>query len=305
MKFKEDFIARFKILLGNELEEFLEYSKRFLRTSIRINTLKINIDECKRRLIDKGWRIEQVPWCESGFYVYNAPSDIGNTIEHCLGYYYVQEAASMIPVETIDECEYVKILDLCASPGSKTTQIAQKFRESVIVANDVRIDRIKILSSNLQRCGVINTIVTMEKGERFHEHGIKFDLVFVDPSCSSEGAIRKNFKIMEMWNVFSIKKFSKLQKKLIESGFNCLNKNGTLVYSTCTLAPEENEEVVDYLLNRYENASVERINLKIKSRPGIEEWENKKYNDEVKKCMRIYPQDNDTEGFFVAKIKKL
>jgi NOL1/NOP2/sun family putative RNA methylase len=305
MKFKEDFVNRFKEILGDELPIFLEYTEKFLRESIRVNTLKISIDEFKERAIKKGWVLETIPWCEQGFFVYNAPPDIGNTIEHTLGYYYVQEAASMIPVETIGNGDFEKILDLCASPGSKTTQIANRFKDCVIIANDVKLDRIKILSSNLQRCGVRNTIVTIEKGEKFYQHNIKFDVVLVDPSCSSEGAIRKNLRIMEMWNIYSIKKLSKIQKRLIESGFNCLNENGILIYSTCTLAPEENEEVVDHLLKKYENASIEKINLNIKYREGIVEWNKKKYSEEVRKCMRIYPHDNDTEGFFVAKIRKI
>jgi 16S rRNA C967 or C1407 C5-methylase (RsmB/RsmF family) len=141
-------------------------------------------------------------------------------------------------------------------------------------------------------------------GQWFKRSGIEFDRVLVDAPCSGTGTIRKSLKTIGMWNPDMIRRLSITQKQLIETGFNLLKENGTLVYSTCSLEPEEDEAVVDFLLNKYENVKLEEIKLNLKKSPAILEFEDKKYSDEVKKCLRIWPQDNDTEGFFVAKIRK-
>ena len=128
--------------------------------------------------------------------------------------------------------------------------------------------------------------------------------MLVDAPCSGTGTIRKSLKTINIWNPDMVRRLAITQRQLIETGFNLLKSNGTLVYSTCSLEPEENEEVVNYLINKYENAKLEEIELNIKKSPAILEFEDKKYSEEVKKCLRIWPQDNDTEGFFVAKIRK-
>src|SRR3990167_6560517 len=169
--------------------------------------------------------------------------------------------------------------------------------EGILIANDYTIERMKPLSINLQRCGVSNAIITLMEGQRFKKSGIEFDKVLVDAPCSGTGTIRKSLKTIYMWNPDMIRRLSITQKQLIETGFNLLKENGTLVYSTCSLEPEENEEVVDFLLKKYENARLEGIRLNIKKSSAILEFENKNYSEELKKCLRIWPQDNDTEGF--------
>jgi tRNA (cytosine49-C5)-methyltransferase len=307
IKFKEKFIERYSKLTG--WEEFQKTSLSFLRRSIRVNTLKISVDDLKKRL-EGNWNLEPIPWCEEGFWIEHKKKerrDIGNLVEHPLGYFYTQEAASMIPPLVLEPKEHELILDIAASPGSKTTQIAQYMNnKGILIANDYTTLRMKPLSINLQRCGVNNAIITLMKGQWFHNAGIKFDKILVDAPCSGTGTIRKSLKTLRIWNPNMIKRLSITQKQLIETAFNILKRDGTLVYSTCSLEPEENEAVVDFLLNKYENAKLESINLKnIKKSEPILNFENQKYNEEIKKCLRIWPQDNDTEGFFVAKIKKL
>ncbi|MCW1303677.1 MAG: RsmB/NOP family class I SAM-dependent RNA methyltransferase [Candidatus Parvarchaeota archaeon] len=301
---KDEFLNRIRLLMGEEMDVFIEYCRKPLPTTIRVNTIKISKNELLRKLGAR-YTLEPIPWYADAFIVRDGFS-LGNTLEHVLGYFYIQEAASMIPPLILAPKENEWVLDLCAAPGSKATQIAQLMRNTgLLIANDVRIDRIKPLVANLQRCGVTNCIVTMMDGNLFREVRLSFDKVLVDAPCSSEGAIRKDFKIAKMWNPKMILKLSRLQKKLIATGFMRLKEGGRLVYSTCTLAPEENEEVVDFLLKKYENAEIEKIGLKgLKFREGIVEWKGKRYDDEVRHCMRIYPQDNDTEGFFVASIIK-
>ena len=304
--FKEKFIERYSKL--TDWEDFKQCSLSFLNRSIRVNTLKITIKELKERL-EKNWNLEQIPWCKEGFWIEHAKKerrDIGNLIEHSLGYFYTQEAASMIPPIVLEPKPHEIILDIAASPGSKATQIAQYMQnKGILIANDYTYERMKPLSINLQRCGVTNTVITLMEGQWFKKSGIEFDRILVDAPCSGTGTIRKSLKTIGIWNPDMIRRLSITQKQLIETGFNLLKENGTLVYSTCSLEPEENEEVVDFLINKYENARLEEIKLNIKRSDAILEFENKEYNKEIKKCLRIWPQDNDTEGFFVAKIKKV
>jgi NOL1/NOP2/sun family putative RNA methylase len=272
-----------------------------------VNTLKISVKELKERL-EKNWTLEQTPWCKEGFWIEHGKKerrDIGNLMEHTLGYFYLQEAASMMPPVVLDPKPEEIVLDIAASPGSKTTQIAQYMEnKGILIANDYTYERMKPLCINLQRCGVTNAIVTLMEGQRFKRSGIEFDRVLVDAPCSGTGTIRKSLKTIGIWNPDMIKRLSITQKQLIETGFNLLKEHGTMVYSTCSLEPEEDESVVDFLINKYENAKLQEIKLNLKRSDAVLEFDGKKYNDEIKKCLRIWPQDNDSEGFFVAKIKK-
>ena len=306
IEFKERFIERYEKLTN--FKEFKKYSLSFLRRSIRVNTIKISINDLKKRL-EKNWALEQIPWCNEGFYIEHIKKerrDIGNLIEHPLGYFYTQEAASMIPPIVLEPKENDIVLDMAASPGSKTTQLASIMKnKGLLIANDYTTKRIKPLSLNIQRCGITNCIITLMQGQWFKKSNIEFDKILVDAPCSGTGTIRKSLKTLRIWNPNMVKRLSITQKQLIETAFNILKQNGTLVYSTCSLEPEENEAVVDFLLNKYENAELEEIRLSnIKRSEPILEFENNKYNGEIKKCLRIWPQDNDTEGFFVAKIIK-
>ncbi len=304
IEFKEKFIERYSKLTDFEL--FKKYSLSFLRRSIRVNTLKIEVDELKKRL-EKNWVLEQIPWCKEGFYIEHIKKerrDIGNLIEHSLGYFYTQEAASMIPPIVLEPKENEIVLDMAASPGSKTTQISALMKnKGLLVANDYTIERMKPLTINIQRCGITNCIITLMQGQWFKN--LEFDKILLDAPCSGTGTIRKSLKTLRIWNPNMVKRLAGTQKQLIEAAFKNLKQNGTLVYSTCSLEPEENENVVDFLINKYENAQIEEIKLKnIKRSDPVLEFEKQKYSEEVKKCLRIWPQDNDSEGFFVAKIKK-
>lgn len=282
-------------------DEFYEYMVKPLRTSIRINTLKIDVEDVVERLSEE-FELQKVPWCEEGFFIDS--ENLGNTIEHQLGLIFVQEASSMIPAVVMDVEPETIVLDMAASPGAKTTQIAQYMEnEGCIIANDVKVGRINILISNLQRCGVLIAKVTMKDGRFFKRYPNTFDAVLLDAPCSNIGMIRKNFKYLKLWKYKDVLGYSKLQKSLILAAYTALKPGGVLVYSTCTLDPLENEEVVDYLLSNTD-AEVERIGINVKSHKPILEFDGKEYNEEIKKCLRIHPQDNDSEGFFVAKIVK-
>lgn len=311
---KEKFIERMQNLLGKEeAKAFFEISYTPTPNSIRVNTLKISIEELKKRLEDYGWKIKQ-PFKEFPEVITIdsklSAGELGKTREHLLGYYYVQEISSMLPMLVLRPRSGETILDLCASPGSKTTQAAAMMENSgTIIANEVSMGRVGILTSNLERCGVTNVIVTRKEGvalcnKILKNSKVRFDKILVDAPCSGEGTLRKSPKTFSMWNENMIKKIAATQRRLAEAAIRLLKINGEMIYSTCTLAPEENEEIVNYLLEKFD-IEIESINLPLKYRKGICSWEGKDYSKEVEKCLRLYPQDNDTDGFFVARIKKL
>ena len=299
------FEQRMKKLLEEkeDYEKFSEIIHKKPLNYIRANTIKISPEELKERL-EKKWEIEQLfPEHPEIVLVKSQllPGEIGKSEEHLLGYYYVQELSSMMPILALQPNPNEVILDLCASPGSKTTQITAKMNNTgTIIANDKDIGRISILNANLERIGMPGDILS----KKLEKLNFKFDKILVDAPCSGEGNLRSNPETFIMWNINMIKKLSGLQKKLLCSVIPLLKPQGELIYSTCTHAPEENEEVVDFALNQFPDLELENINLPIKCREGITKWENKIFLNELKKCARIYPQDNNTEGFFIAKMRK-
>ncbi|MFP4111815.1 MAG: NOL1/NOP2/sun family putative RNA methylase [Candidatus Woesearchaeota archaeon] len=308
IKIKESFEKRYREILKDEYDEFIRYSLSFLRQSIRVNTLKANVDETRKRIEKKGFSLEPIPWCKEGFWIYGERKDIGNLLEHSLGYIYVQEAMSMVPPVVLEPKPGENILDLCAAPGSKTTQIAQYMEnKGVLVANDITPVRARPLGINVQRCGIQNIMLTLTRGQeltkRFPEG--YFDKILVDAPCSGTGTIRKSLKTLWQTSEGFVKKMAREQKKLVSSAFRVLKKGGTMVYSTCTLEPSEDEETISYLLDNFDCKTEKILLPKLKSAEPITEWNNKKFNDGVKNCLRVYPHQNDTEGFFVCKIVKL
>jgi len=303
---KENFKERYSKL--TDWDVFVDYSLRYLRRSIRINTLKTNVDMIKDSLKDR-WNLMQVPWYREGFWIDHKGKgkeyrrDIGNIPEHSLGMFFIQEAASMIPPLVLGPRPGEKILDLCASPGAKTTQIAAMMQnKGVLVANDYRIDRIKAMGLNIQRMGITNCIQTMMEGRFFRD--MEFDRILVDAPCSGTGTIRKSLKTIRIWNPNMVRRIAGTQRQLMDTAFNILKPGGTMVYSTCTLEPEENEGNVSWFLDKHGDTELQDIRLNgLKRSEPVLEFEGKTYKKEVKKCLRIWPQDNDTEGFFVAKIK--
>jgi len=311
---KPAFEKRMKELLPSsaDFSRFSEVIHVEPRSFIRCNTLKISPEDLAKRL-SKKWSVSQpFPKHEEIMVVESdlGPGELGNAIEHILGYYYIQEISSMLPVLALDPNPGEFVLDLFAAPGSKTTQMAAKMEnQGTIIANELKLDRVKILSSNLERTGVSNTIVTRHDAISFcsklsNKTQIKFDKILLDVPCSGEGTLRTSARTFKMWNPKMIKKLSRMQKKFFAFAIKLLKPGGTLVYSTCTHAPEENEEIVNFALKNFP-VKVEEITLPLKCRPGITEWQDKTFSQEVTKTCRIYPQDNDSEGFFISKFTLL
>ncbi len=318
IQIKDSFKEHYKKLLGKDYDNFIKHSLSYQRKAIRVNTLKISVDELKKRL-EKRWYLTPVFWCKEGFFIrFKANEDeeederydIGNLPEHALGYIYVQSAVSMIPPIVMELSPEQKVLDLCAAPGSKTTQIAQYMNnKGILIANDADSKRLKALGLNLQRCGITNTLVTNMSGNNFSRKSCnnedKFDRILLDAPCSGTGIIMKSLKTLLNWNINAVKRLQGIQKDLIQNTFKLLKKDGLLIYSTCTLEPLENEAVIDYFLKNNKNAELEKINLPINSTKPFLKYNNEEYNKEINKCLRIHPYDNNTGGFFVAKIRKI
>jgi NOL1/NOP2/sun family putative RNA methylase len=308
------FIERIKLLLKDEqdVKKFFETAKTHGKKSVRVNTLKITPDELITRLKNKGWNISQ-PFLNNPEVIQIQsilnPGELGKTIEHILGYYYVQEITSMMPIIALQPKENDILLDLCASPGSKTTQAAAMMNnKGTIIANDLNIGRISILSTNLERFSVCNTILTRHDGlqlcKKLKNLDFKFDKILVDAPCSGEGNIRCSPKTLLEWSEPMLKSMSKRQKLLASAALELLKQGGEMIYSTCTHAPEENESVIQYLLDNHD-IKILPITLPIKTRPGISKWKNETFHPDIKHACRIYHHDNDMEGFFLCKIKKI
>ena len=291
MELKPEFEKRIKELLKDE-KDFEAYKKIIYekpRNFIRCNTLKISTENLVKRLSEK-WKISQPFKEHPEIILINSslnPGEIGKSIEHILGYYYVQEISSMMSVIALNPKKEEFVLDLCAAPGSKTTQMAACMEnKGTIIANDLKLDRIKILSANLQRCGVSNTITTFNDAialcSRLAEKGYKFDKILVDAPCSGEGTFRSVLSTFKTWNPNVIISYQRLQKKLVEFALKCLKKDGILVYSTCTHAPEENEEVVDFIIKKFP-VDIEETKLPLKTRQGILSWQGKEFDKSIVK----------------------
>ncbi len=298
----EKFKKRYEGLVDDP-EQFFCSLETILPKSFRVNTLKARAEDVERKFSGYGFQVKRMGWYSDAYSSDNP--EIGATLEHFLGHIYIQELVSMIPPLIIrKELENADlVLDCAAAPGSKTTQLAA-FMENrgTIVANDLSYQRIKALQFNLQKVGAMNTLITNQDLRVFPS--MQFDAILLDAPCSSEGIMRKNEKLFRTWNEKEIRGHSKLQKAMILKAYELLRPGARMVYSTCTFAPEENEEVIDHLLNNTD-ATIRKVAIPdFRHAQGITEWEGKEYSSEVEKCARIFPHFNDTGGFFIAMVEK-
>ncbi|MGB2079042.1 MAG: 16S rRNA (cytosine(1407)-C(5))-methyltransferase RsmF, partial [Vibrio sp.] len=284
------------------LDDFIAACQRPLRRSIRVNTLKISCDEFLQLVKPLGWQLEPIPWCDEGFWI--ARSDettpLGNTAQHLAGLFYIQEASSMLPVTALtqDNSALTIVLDMASAPGSKTTQIAAKMQnQGALIANEYSASRVKVLSANVQRCGVMNTALTHFDANVFGTWlPESFDSILLDAPCSGEGTIRKDADAMQNWSLDSIDSIADKQKELIKSAFYALKPGGHLVYSTCTLNQSENQAVCLHLKQQFGDA--------VEFAPLGDLFEGAEKALTQDGFLHVYPQVFDSEGFFVAKIIK-
>jgi len=292
--FMNIFIERYK-----QLGEEFNPEEIKLKHALRVNTLKIKDDELIKRL---NARLTKITFLRHGYY-YESDYAVGAMPEYLQGYYYLQEAASQLPAEILMPEENDLVLDMCAAPGSKTTQLAMMMNnKGRIIALELNNPRLPSLQNNLERCGVTNTIVYKKDARYAGDLKQIFDRILLDAPCSGNFANDENW--LEERKLEDLKQMSKTQKQLLEAALNVLKPNGVMVYSTCSLEPEENEMNIDWLLKTHNNVSLEKINLEIGD-PALTNVFGQELDKEISKCKRLWPHKTGTQGFFIAKIRKL
>lgn len=285
-----------------EFERLIESIVRPLPVTVRINTLKTDRDRLLFRL-----RVAKVPYLPFSWYDLGLKLEVekpGNLIENLMGHIHVQEEISMVSPIVLDPKPDERVLDMCAAPGSKTNQIASMMENrGLLVANDPANSRVASLRSNCERAGAVNVVVTRYDGRRFPSQ--KFDRVLVDAPCTGQGMARKDLSVLDRWSLKRSLGLQRLQRDLLKRATELAKPGGTVVYSTCTFAPEENEAVVSWALDKVRHVRLEEVSIPgLESCPGLVEWDGSLFGDEMEKCARYYPHQNDAGGFFVAKLIK-
>ena len=303
--FPDEFLAQMREAMPAHLsfDAFLAACQRPLRRSIRVNTLKITVDDFLTLVAPYGWQLTPVPWCAEGFWIERDDEDalpLGSTAEHLSGLFYIQEASSMLPVAALfaDGLQPVRVMDVAAAPGSKTTQIAARMgNRGMLLANEFSASRVKVLHANISRCGIRNTALTHFDGRVFGAALPEcFDAILLDAPCSGEGVVRKDPDALKNWSLASNQAIAETQRELIDSAFHALRPGGTLVYSTCTLNRDENESVVAWLLARYPQ--------EVEIMPLGELFASADQALTPEGFLHVFPQIYDCEGFFVARLRK-
>lgn len=300
----ERFVERMKSMLGTEYPAFEDSFEKEKYQALRINTLKDSREPFEG--------LERVLWAENGRY-YEASLRPGRHPYHEAGAYYIQEPSAMAVVPLLGVCPGEKVLDLCAAPGGKSTQIAGYLQgEGLLVANEIHPARAKILSENIERMGVVNACVTNETPDRLAEKfGGYFDRILVDAPCSGEGMFRKNEAACEEWSPENVILCGERQDEILDRGAEMLKPGGRLVYSTCTFAPVENEGSIARFLMRHPEFHLlpiekEKLGLPGQHCDGRPEWceEDFAQKDTLRGTLRLWPHLVKGEGHFAAVLEK-
>ncbi|WHH59235.1 RsmF rRNA methyltransferase first C-terminal domain-containing protein [Petroclostridium sp. X23] len=296
----EEFLLKMRSLLKDEYKEFVEAYKAPKNSAFRINTLKISSEGFARI---SPFEIEPIEEIKEGYY-YSTEEQPGKHPYHSAGLYYIQEPSAMMPVKALDVQPGEIVLDLCAAPGGKSTQIACALKgEGLLVSNEIISSRASILAENMERFGVKNAIITNESPDRLSKHfNDFFDKVLVDAPCSGEGMFRKEPYACSEWNTDTPVSCAKRQLNILDDAQKMLKSGGKLVYSTCTFSPEENEGVIKQFLQRYTEFDLCDISGLLNLERGRPEWVNGTEN--LMKCRRIWPHKYRGEGHFAALLKK-
>nr|XP_054768937.1 uncharacterized protein LOC129276577 [Lytechinus pictus] len=293
----------------SELIEFLEANEVARPVTIRTNSLKTRRRDLAQALINRGVNLDPIgKWTKVGLVIYDSSVPVGATPEYLAGHYVLQGASSFLPVMALAPQEGEKILDMCASPGSKTTYIAALMKNTgMLFANDANKKRVNALVGNLHRCGITNTVISNEDGKSFPKVMGGFDRVLLDAPCSGTGVIAKDTAVKLSKDETDIQRCSHLQKELILAAIDSIDANsktgGYLVYSTCSIMVEENEWAVDYALKK-RNVKLVPTGIEF-GQDGFSRFKARHFHPSLKLTRRIYPHTHNMDGFYIAKLKKV
>ena len=296
----ESYIEKMKSELGNNFEKYLESLIQKPVRGLRVNTRKISVEEFEK-LTDL--KIEKLNFSVDG-YLLNQDDKIGNTPEHLAGLFYLQEPSSMVPVVAsgiINEDRPLKVLDLCASPGGKTGQIASRIsKDSILFSNEIVKSRSEFLYSNVERLGFENVVVLNEEPKNLLKFEGYFDYVFVDAPCSGEGMFRKNPETIGEWSLQNVEICKNRQMEILDIAEKLVCSGGKLIYSTCTFSKDEDENIVDWFV---ENKNFEIVDVSDEIKSVTVPSDAKSKNAEF--ARKFYPFSGDGEGQFVCVFKNL
>ena len=297
-------IERYLEFLGlNNTIKLLKANEKPLIPSIRVNTLKISQSVLKIKLEQKGFKLEPLEWVPYGFKVIKKSFNLGSSHEFLQGYYYLQNIASMLPALILDPKPSDLVIDMCAAPGSKATQLAQIMKnKGTLILIDRNKRRIPALEMNLRRLGISNSIILNFDAIALHKLNVKADKILLDAPCTGEGLIRQDRSRKTSKKLKDIEKMASIQKNLLIAGLNALNPNGKLLYSTCSIAPEENELVINEVLSKFSNFDIQKMHPKYGVN-GYTEIFGKDLLDQLENSQRLYPHVHDTIGFYICLIK--
>lgn len=309
----KEFEERMQKMLGEEYPAFVASYDREKFQALRVNAGKVDVEQFVK---DAPFALKPVPWEENGFY-YEAQDTPGKHPYHEAGVYYIQEPSAMAPVPFLKVEPGEKVLDLCAAPGGKSTQIAVALQgEGLLVCNEIHPARAKILSENIERLGIRNAIVTNETPEKLATifEGY-FDKILVDAPCSGEGMFRKNEDARDEWSPENVQICADRQDGILDCAAGMLKPGGRLVYSTCTFAPAENEGSICRFLSRHNDFQVVKVDAPEGFEKGNPAWGNcvaaeegvtgsSKQASQLANTLRIWPHKINGEGHYLAVLKK-
>lgn len=301
MKLPVEFEQKMRNLL---LDDFAEYEKHLEDPAyygIRVNTLKISVEDFLKIC---PFRVTKVPWTDNGFYVDREEKPSKHPFYHA-GLYYIQEPSAMTPASYLPVEPGDKVLDLCAAPGGKSTELGAKLQgEGILVSNDVSISRTKALMRNIEMFGIRNSVVLCTEAKYLVPSLTGyFDKILVDAPCSGEGMFRKGNNEIKNWEQKGSEPYAKLQREIVDDAVKLLKPGGMMLYSTCTFSPEENEQVIEYLLEKNEDLSLEAMEMVEGFDHGHPEW-SLSGREDLKRCIRLWPHKIKGEGHFLALLKK-
>jgi NOL1/NOP2/sun family putative RNA methylase len=298
-----DALERYEPVI-EDFDAFLAACERPLPTTVRVNSIKTDTDRVVRALDEAGVGVKRRDWHEGVLEL--DTSKPGNTWPYVHGWMHGQEEVSCVPPRVLDPEPGDVVWDACAAPGGKTTQLAAELDDrGLVVANDDNLGRLSALRGNCDRLGVTSAAVTNGDARRTTLDAFSdieaFDAALVDAPCTCEGTIRKNPDALDGAGPSASRNLARLQSDILERAVELTREGGHVVYSTCTFAPEENEAVVDSVLGG--DCRLVAFDTALDSSPGLTEWSGEQFSEEMTRARRYYPHQNDTGGFFAAKLE--